>query len=139
MLSLGLSPTKNSGAGWIEKEDGYNENVLAQLKSTHNNSINIHLDDVDILNYHAGVEGKEPVFIIDFIDKRRKFFVIECDKLENVFNGLMTTLPKNTSDFVLPNFKNDEGFQQNNIIQSSEEAKIKFQTEQAEKYKNRKK
>ena len=25
MQQLGLKPTKNSGAGWIEKEDGQNE------------------------------------------------------------------------------------------------------------------
>ena len=34
MKSLGLKPTKNSGSGWIEKEDGQNDYIICQLKST---------------------------------------------------------------------------------------------------------
>ena len=34
LKSLGLTPTPQSGAGWVAKEDGENEIILAQLKST---------------------------------------------------------------------------------------------------------
>lgn len=34
MQQLGLEPTINSGAGFAQKEDGENEHVLCQLKST---------------------------------------------------------------------------------------------------------
>ena len=41
MKSLGLIPTKNSGSGWIEKEDGQNDYVICQLKSTDAQSIKV--------------------------------------------------------------------------------------------------
>ena len=41
MRRLGLEPTKNSGSGWIEKEDGQSEHVICQLKSTDAQSISI--------------------------------------------------------------------------------------------------
>lgn len=34
MESLGLKPTKNSGSGWVEKEDGQSDEIICQLKST---------------------------------------------------------------------------------------------------------
>ena len=46
MRSLGLTPTKNSGAGWIEKEDGQNEHVICQLKSTDAQSIRVIQKDI---------------------------------------------------------------------------------------------
>ena len=46
MKALGLVPTKNSGSGWIEKEDGQNENVICQLKSTDAQSIRIVQKDI---------------------------------------------------------------------------------------------
>ena len=49
MQQLGLKPTKNSGAGWIEKEDGQNDYIIAQLKSTDANSIKVNLRDIEIL------------------------------------------------------------------------------------------
>ena len=45
MKNLGLKPTKNSGSGWIEKEDGENETIIAQLKSTDSESIKVNLLD----------------------------------------------------------------------------------------------
>ena len=47
MKNLGLKPTKNSGSGWIEKEDGENETIIAQLKSTDSESIKVNFPFMD--------------------------------------------------------------------------------------------
>ena len=65
---LGLTPTPGSGSGDIAKEDGYNGEVLLQLKSTEARSITVHKRDVDDLVVHASVEHKAPVFAVNFVE-----------------------------------------------------------------------
>lgn len=67
MHSLGMKGTPGSGNGII-KEDGQNEHLIAQLKSTDGSSLVIKLDDVTSLLYHATVSHKLPVFINQFIN-----------------------------------------------------------------------
>ena len=88
MQRLGLTPTKGSGSGWKEKEDGYNDRVLAQLKSTDASSYRITLDDIKKLEYHAMVEHKAPVFLIDFIKPDRLYLVVEVNNIQEVYNHL---------------------------------------------------
>lgn len=88
MKMLGLTPTKASGSGWKEKEDGYNDHVLAQLKSTDASSYRITLDDINKLEYHAMVEHKAPVFLIDFIKPDRLYLVVEVNNIQEVYNHL---------------------------------------------------
>ena len=66
MEGLGLTPTMGSGSGTLEKEDGYSDNVLCQLKSTESRSLTVHVEDVEKLAYHAAVEHKAPVFALNF-------------------------------------------------------------------------
>ena len=68
MESLGLKPTKNSGSGWIEKEDGQNDYVICQLKSTDAQSIKVNQSDIRILEKNATVAHKLPVFAIQFLN-----------------------------------------------------------------------
>ena len=68
MEMLGLKPTTASGAGWIEKEDGQDNDFICQLKSTTNRSYRIQLDDLETLEYNAIVSHKVPVFAIQFLD-----------------------------------------------------------------------
>lgn len=68
MKSLGLKPTKNSGSGWIEKEDGMNEFVICQLKSTDAQSIKVNQKDIRILEHNAAVAHKLPMFAIQFLN-----------------------------------------------------------------------
>lgn len=67
MRALGLRPTKNSGAGWVEKEDGESDKLLCQLKSTDAASIRINYDDIKKLRVHALQAHKVPVFAIQFL------------------------------------------------------------------------
>ena len=41
MEMLGMRQVPGSGNGWVAKEDGENEHLLCQLKSTDGNSIGI--------------------------------------------------------------------------------------------------
>lgn len=67
MRKLGLSPVPLSGAGEVYKEDGENDYILCQLKSTEGDSATFKLLDVEKLIYHADVVNKIPVFVIEFI------------------------------------------------------------------------
>lgn len=67
MRSLGLNPTAGSG-NKIVKEDGQNEHLIAQLKSTDGSALTIKLTDVNTLMYNAAVTHKLPLFINQFVD-----------------------------------------------------------------------
>lgn len=90
MRRLGLEPTKNSGSGWIEKEDGQSEDIICQLKSTDANSINIKKKDLDVLQYNASVVHKLPVFAIQFLQTDEVFLVMSPEVLEDVAKYLKT-------------------------------------------------
>lgn len=66
MSSLGMKGTPGSG-NRIIKEDGQNEYLIAQLKSTDKSSITINLTDINTLLYNATVAHKLPLFINQFI------------------------------------------------------------------------
>ena len=81
MERYGLKATPGSGSGWLAKEDGQNDHVIAQLKSTDANSYKLSLDDIDKLEYHAMVENKIPLFIIEFLQRDEIFFVLKPQDL----------------------------------------------------------
>ena len=87
MKKLGFDPVPGSGSGWIFKEDGENENFIAQLKTTSANSYKLDRVDLDKLEYHAMVAHKIPVFINQFLEDGQIYLTIpvqyfdECIKL----------------------------------------------------------
>lgn len=80
MEELGFSPVPRSGAGWIHKEDGENEALLCQLKSTDKESLRLQQIDLERLAYHAAVSHKMPLFAVQFLSNGKIYFVIEKDK-----------------------------------------------------------
>lgn len=90
MRSLGLKPTKNSGAGWVEKEDGQNDYLIAQLKSTDAESIRIHLRDIEVLEANAQVAHKVPVFVIQFIQSGDVFIMARPGDMDQVVKYIST-------------------------------------------------
>lgn len=96
MKSLGLKPTINSGSTWIEKEDGQNEYVICQLKSTDANSIRIQKKDLDTLNYNASVVHKIPVFAIQFLQSNEVYLLVSPENLQEV-QGLTSGIKPNIS------------------------------------------
>ena len=95
MESLGLKPTKNSGSGWVEKEDGQSDDVICQLKSTDAESIRIHKKDLDVLSYNAAVAHKLPVFAIQFLQSNEVYLLVKpdmlCEAAQYIETGEYTT------------------------------------------------
>jgi hypothetical protein len=83
--SFGLTQCKGSGSGWLEKEDGYNDFILCQLKSTNKEEIRIKKLDLDKLEYNANVSHKIPLFIIQFIDSGEVYFLVKPLDIPEVF------------------------------------------------------
>ena len=96
MEKFGLKGTPQSGAGFLIKEDGYNENVLCQLKSTDSQSFKLTLDDLDKLEYHSIVEHKIPVFIVDFMGRDEQYLILKPENLVDLSEYLK--LPKSRSE-----------------------------------------
>lgn len=90
MAALGLKPTKNSGAGWVEKEDGQNDHLIAQLKSTDAGSISIKHRDIEILEANALVAHKVPVFVIQFLESNDIFIMARPNDMEQVVKYINT-------------------------------------------------
>jgi len=67
MESIGLQSCTGSGNGFKEKEDGFNNEVIAQLKSTDKPCYNLHQEDLEKLKYHASIDHKKPMFLIEFL------------------------------------------------------------------------
>ena len=68
MRKLGLRPVPGSGSGEILKEDGENDYILCQLKSTEAASISVNRLDIEKLLYHSELDNKIPVFAIQFMN-----------------------------------------------------------------------
>ena len=90
MQKLGLKPTKNSGAGWVEKEDGQNDHLIAQLKSTDAASIKVNLRDIEVMEANALVAHKVPVFVIQFLGTGDVFIMARPSDMEQVVEYINT-------------------------------------------------
>lgn len=100
LRELGFTPAPGSGNGWVVKEDGYNEHAMVQLKSTDAASYRLTLFDMKQLEYHAKVEHKLPIFLVQFLNENKVYAIVdvaELDQLPAVF-GVEPTQVNN--DFV---------------------------------------
>lgn len=146
MESLGLKPTKNSGSGWIEKEDGQSENVICQLKSTDAQSIKINKKDLDTLQYNASVSHKLPVFAIQFLQSNEVYLVVKPDIIQEIANYLKTG--KNESNDLFSDIFDymdserlkaiDVLIDEDRKVKSSAEAREQFRSEYSKKFKKEK-
>ena len=132
MKLLGLQPTKNSGSGWVEKEDGQNEDVICQLKSTDAESIRIKRSDIFTLEYNAEVAHKIPVFAIQFLDGNDVFVVVRPEFLEDVAAYLNTgEKPNDFFDLNEADWTENDGAAE---IKSSAKQRERFENERKKKY-----
>lgn len=142
MKSLGLNPTKNSGSGWIEKEDGQSENVICQLKSTDAESIRLHKKDFDVLNYNAAVAHKLPVFAIQFIQSNEVYLLVKPDLLQEVAKYIETGEYTDKNSFVGIDLSEHEdvlpSIDAGKIIRSSLSAREQFNKENEKRFKKEK-
>lgn len=151
MEMLGLEPTKGSGSGWIEKEDGQNDNFICQLKSTDKQSIKLNLLDIEKLEYNATVTNKIPIFAIQFLENNSETWkgtylmlhpediiavaeLLNNQKLELNFNDIREKFLQ--MDYSILDKKN-EAIEDAVSIKSSIEAKESFWEQQEREKKER--
>ena len=142
MRLLGLKPTKNSGSGWIEKEDGQSENVICQLKSTDAMSIKVNLEDIQTLEYNAAVTHKIPVFAIQFLKTQEVFLLFKPEDLQYLSEYIKTGNVKSIDLGIDIKELEDEYSESNNInkkIKSSSSARDKYFKEYEKKFKKERK
>jgi hypothetical protein len=137
MKSLGLKPTKNSGSTWIEKEDGQNDYVICQLKSTDAQSIKINQKDIRVLEENALVAHKLPVFAIQFLNTNEVWLMVKPIDISEIAKFVETgkcVTPK-------PIIQNSDSETKRDIakIKSNADARNAFHDERNKKYEKRKK
>lgn len=130
LLSLGLKPAPMSGAGWIVKEDGENEVVMVQLKSTDSSSYRLDLLDMKKLEYHADVSKKLPVFLIQFLKADKIYAVVDINSLDELGKAFKTG--KAGKKIVIED--NEEMEVKRKVIKSSKKSREKFFKERGEKF-----
>lgn len=104
MHRLGLKPTKNSGAGWIEKCDGENEHFLCELKSTDHESFSIKQSVLHVLEHHALEAHKIPLFAFQFINRDEVWVAIKEEDIqayrELIERDVLNKLEEEDSEFL---------------------------------------
>lgn len=137
MRSLGLKPTKNSGSGWVEKEDGISDAVICQLKSTDKESIKLNKRDIDVLNYNAGVCHKMPVFAVQFLQSNEVYLLVKPSMLTDIAKYIETGTYTSQNDFLDLELSDVEETtaKTKRKIKSSSSARIRFNEENEKKFK----
>lgn len=138
MKSLGLKPTKNSGSGWIEKEDGQNDYVICQLKSTDAQSIKVNQKDIRILESNAMVEHKLPLFAIQFLNTGEVWLMAKPEDFTEISKYIESGYCEvSRNDFLdLGNVEEipDKVVKRKTTIKSSKVSREKFYDEKNNKY-----
>lgn len=137
--SLGLSQVPGSGSGWVHKEDGSNEYILAQLKSTDAQSFRVTKLDLDKLEYHANVEHKVPVFLVQFLQSNEIYALCKVDDIPDLaeYMALGRTNSTNKDIPIELETSTDQSAKPKKVIKSSKSAKEKWRLEQSQKYAKR--
>lgn len=136
MKSLGMSPTKNSGSGWVEKEDGQNDYVICQLKSTDAQSIKLNQKDIRMLESNAQIEHKLPVFAIQFLNTGEVWLMVRPEELQNVSQYLETGKTQVQHGLDLSDREDLTSYVARKI-KSSESSRNAFHKEKEEKWKKK--
>ena len=137
MESLGFKPTKNSGSGWIEKEDGQNDYVICQLKSTDAQSIKINQKDIKVLEKNAIVAHKLPVFAIQFLNTNEVWLMVKPIDLSEIAKFVETS--KCVTPESIITVSDEQLKQPTQIVKSNANARLAFHDERNKIYEKRKK
>jgi hypothetical protein len=135
MEMLGMKQVPGSGNGWVAKEDGENEKLLCQLKSTDSNSISVKKIDVDKLLLNAEVEHKLPVFAIQFLKSGEVYLLVRPLDINEVVKYLETGIVDRNEDTDVVDVKKRK--RRMKTVKSSESARKRFEVENRKKYKKK--
>lgn len=137
LKALGLTPAPASGAGWVVKEDGENETLMVQLKSTDSLSYRVSRLDMKKLEFHAEVSNKVPVFLVQFLKDDRLYAIVDVNNIDDLFYGLKGIKPKESI------INNNNILYNNNlsvdkpIIKTNKDLRDKFFLEQEKKFRKK--
>lgn len=136
LSKLGLTPAPMSGAGWVIKEDGENETVMVQLKSTDKSSYRIDLLDIKKLEYHAAVSNKLPIFLIQFLKSDKIYALVDIRDIEGIIKEKEIYKEKETlsCDVIQETQKEVK----KEIVKTSKNSREQFFKERSEKFGKRK-
>ena len=147
MKRLGLHPTRNSGAGWIEKCDGQNELFICELKSTDKESYTLKQKTLQELEYHACVAHKIPIFALQFLNRDEVWVAIteeefkeymkyktEAKEIDDIFDLDIDKEEENRYNIYMPSRKAGKSYL---ARQAYMEQKAKERKEQEQEYKQR--
>lgn len=90
LKELGLKPAAGSGNGWIDKEDGENDYVICQLKSTDKQSYKLNKLDLEKLEYHSNVSNKIPLFVIQFLKDNSRYALMNIEDIPKIAEYIET-------------------------------------------------
>lgn len=135
MESIGLKQTKGSGNGWVEKEDGQNEYILCQLKSTDAESIRIKQLDLQKLEYNASLDRKAPLFIVQFLNNNSLYALMALEDIPIMNEYLHLGKVESTRENVLEHDNIGKGKKKSiKKVKSDVIAREKFFKERQEKW-----
>lgn len=142
MRELGLEPQPGSGNG-DAKEDGENDHVLAQLKSTDKQSFSVKKLDMEKLEYHAALCHKVPMFIVQFLSDDSRYALVKIEDIPNLAQYIetgTTTVQDNLVADLAQSFQEPEKKRKPKTkrVTSSQSAREAFYAEADEAYQNRK-
>lgn len=133
---LGMKQVPGSGNGWVAKEDGENEHLLCQLKSTDGNSIGIKKIDIDKLLLNAETEHKLPVFAVQFLKSGEVYLLVRPIDIEEVAEYLDTGVVKRSEEDDIVEVKKVKA-KKKPVVRSSESARELFKAENDRKWKKK--
>ena len=137
MEMLGMKQVPGSGNGWISKEDGENDNILCQLKSTDAQSISVKKLDIDKLILHALTSRKIPVFAIQFLQSDEVFLLVRPLDLTDVAEYLSTGRCSIPEPVVQTDDIEDSVPVRLHTVKSSASARERFNRERESKFKKK--
>lgn len=126
---LGLKPSPMSGAGWVIKEDGENDIVMVQLKSTDSSSYRLDLLDLTKLEYHADISRKVPIFLIQYLKTGKIYAVVDIDNIKELGEALDTGKVKEKMMI-----KDIESTVEKKVVKTSKKSREQFFKERGEKF-----
>lgn len=136
MEMLGMSQVPGSGNGWVAKEDGENEHLLCQLKSTDGNSIGVKKIDIDKLLLNAETEHKLPVFAVQFLKSGEVYLLVRPIDIEEVAEYLDTGVVKRSDEDDIVEVKEVKA-KKKPVVRSSKSARERFKAENDRRFKKK--
>lgn len=128
MENLGLKQVPGSGNRWdSSKEDGENDYILCQLKSTDARSIRVQQVDIRKLEEHAALSQRFPIFAIQFLNTGEVWLMAKPEDFADVANYIVTGKCDKPKEFIVNTVESKKKSVKK--IKSSSEAREAFYKE----------